>query len=625
MDVLRQLPMISADGNEITITGKGVPEILINGRLIRDTGELQRLQSADIKRVELALAPGAAYSGSTHAVLKIITRRNFLKGLSLTDRAEMAARRKFSISDMLDLNYHTGPYDVFATVTASRGNRLIKGSTTNALRINGHETVIGSSQNSTYPTNGGSVKAGFNYAAAQQSFGAYYRFSPETERLHNNGAEWLEPEPETMRRIDRATHSRRHLVSAYYDNTFHGSYLVHFDGDYFLTDSDGDISTTYTSAETAPVNASEHRSSSLLAGKLYCSFPLWQGHLTFGTQDSRTDTRLDYRMLNESVSEYIPSVRTTTGQTNAAIFASWDRNFGKVSLTAGLRYEYVDYDFFTTGNTDGHIPDKTHTITPDISIGWAPDDQTQISLSYRKSTLRPPYSRLTGALNYVGQHEIEGGNPELRDERMHDLQLFGMYKDFILQADYTRSEDTYGFIKRIYPANSVQLMLQPVNMNVSAADLYLIWSKHIGPWSPDFTIGLHKQWLRLDNDTYNRPIFSYNLGNVVSLPHGFTVTVNAHGQSRGDMHTNQFAATPLSMDASVSRFLLKKSIQIRLSATDILNTANNDWSMNTYGIRVDKRQSYDRRGISLSITYRFQPRRSEYKGKTASSAETDRL
>ena len=47
--------------------------------------------------------------------------------------------------------------------------------------------------------------------------------------------------------------------------------------------------------------------------------------------------------------------------------------------------------------------------------------------------------------------------------------------------------------------------------------------------------------------------------------------------------------------------------------------------MNTYGVFVDKRQSYDRRGVSLNIIYNFQPRKSKYKGSSAAEEEMKRL
>ncbi len=204
--------------------------------------------------------------------------------------------------------------------------------------------------------------------------------------------------------------------------------------------------------------------------------------------------------------------------------------------------------------------------------------------SYKMAIVKPPYSQLTGSLSYVGRHEIEGGNPALRDERMHDLQLFGMWNDFMLQADYTRSADTYGFVKRLYPAPTLQLLMQPVNIDVSSIDLYLVWSRNIRAWSPNLTLGVHKQWLEIEGTRYNRPIFSYDFTNAISLPKGFLITANAYGQSSGDMHTNRFGTTWFSLDASIGKSFFKKALEVKLSATDIFNTANNDWTMNTYGI-----------------------------------------
>ena len=47
--------------------------------------------------------------------------------------------------------------------------------------------------------------------------------------------------------------------------------------------------------------------------------------------------------------------------------------------------------------------------------------------------------------------------------------------------------------------------------------------------------------------------------------------------------------------------------------------------MNTCGVFVDKRQSYDRRGISLNLIYTFHPRKSKYKGSSAAEEELRRL
>lgn len=625
LDVLAQLPMLKVEDDKVSVIGKNNIEVYIDGRPMRDDEELRRILSSNLKKVELLMAPGAAYESTTGAVLRITTKRNFIQGLSLTDQFQLMRRRKWSLTNLLGIGYRVGDWELFLDGSLTRSNSLVKGTTTNTLLYDGQETVVGSRQNNIYPTTAGSVKVGFNYAKGSRSLGAYYRYNPERGDFSNDGAEWLDDNAPLLRRIDRGIRAHSHLVSLYYENTFADNCLLHFDGDFRQSRDNSGVATTYPESTNPDVNSSSLRKSTLWAGKLYLQFPLAKGNLTVGTQDSYTCTSLDYRMLNEQVSQYIPSSMTDARQTSAALFVSWARMFGKLSLSVGARYEYVDYDFRVNGKRDDEVSRRDHLLTPDVSLTYAFNDKAQISLGYKLATVKPSYSQLTSSLSYTGLHEIEGGNPALRDEKMHDVQLFGMWNGFMLQADFTRSLDAYAFVKQLYPADNLQLLMHPVNMDLSALNLYLVWSKPIRRWTPNVTLGMYRQWLTLDDTSYEKPIFSYYVDNTFSFPHGWMITANFHGQTQGDMHTNRFDATRFAMDASVGKTFLHKSLTVKLTATDILNTVNNDWTMNTYGVFVDKRQTYDGRGISLSVICHFRPRKSEYKGSSAAEEELKRL
>lgn len=625
LDVLAQLPLIKVQDDNVSVTGRNDVEIYIDGRPMRDPQELRNMLSGSLKKVELLMSPGAAYSSTTDAVLKITTRRSFVKGLSFTDRLTVKWRRRWSASEFAELTFRTGGWELFADGSVERDNSLSKGSTVNTLVYEGKETITGSTQHNSYHTTGGQMKAGVNYSAGTQSAGAYYLYSPEHGDFTNNGSEWTDDNPVMARDINKRARGHSHLVSAYYDNTFAGRYHLHFDGDYRSGAERNRIGVTYPAVEAAQVNSADRSRSTFLAGKLYLEFPLGHGNLTVGTQDSRTHTSLDYRMLNPQVGEYIPSASTLSRQTSAALFASWNRTFWRLSLTAGARYEYVDYTFSVDGHRDEDVSRRDHLVTPDVSIGYDFDENSRLTLSYRPATVRPPYSRLTGSLSYVGMHEIEGGNPALRDERMHDMRLLGFLKDFMLSAGFIRSFDTYAYVKQLYPAPNMQLLMHPVNIDLSALSMCLAWSRTVGCWTPDIAFEMYRQWLTIGSLAYDRPLISYDFDNTFAFPGGWTVTLNLSGRTRGDMHTNRFGATPLAANASVSRTFFNKSLIVRLSATDIFNTANNDWTMNTYGVYVDKHQRYDRRGVTLGIIYSFQPRKSAYRGRPAAESEQKRL
>lgn len=203
LDVLAQLPMIKVEADKVSVIGKNNIEVYIDGRPMRDDKELRRLLSSSLKKVELLMAPGAAYESTTGAVLRITTKRNFMQGLSLTDQFQLARRRQWSLMNLLGLSYRIGNWEFFLDASLNRSNPLLKGTTTNTLLYDGQETMVGSRQNIIYTTTAGSIKVGLNYAKGSRSLGAYYRFNPERGDFSNDGAEWLDDNASLLRRIDR--------------------------------------------------------------------------------------------------------------------------------------------------------------------------------------------------------------------------------------------------------------------------------------------------------------------------------------------------------------------------------------------------------------------------------------
>lgn len=624
-DLLRQLPMLEVEDQKISVTGRGVPEIFIDGRPCLDVGLLEELQSSDIRKVELDMAPGAQYAAETKAILKIYTRQRFVKGLSVTDEMTFQQRRKASTGNRMNFLYRRNAWELFGAAGFDHEGSLIKGSSLNRFHFDSTPGTVGSVQHITSFENSPEGRLGFNYSSSGQSFGAYYNFTSSYTDFNNAGSDWLDSETPELKKIMLDSSSRRHIVSVYYDNMQAGKCHVHFDGNFRTDRSNRDSNTDYDNASLDAVKSKQKSHSDLWASKLYCDFQLAGGKAETGIQNSFTRSSLDYRMLNSEIESYIPSSESEARQVSCAAYFSWNRSFGNFFVKTGLRYEYIDFLYRINDHKDNNVSRTDNLLTPDVSLGYTHGDKFSVNLSYRMSVLRPPYRQLTSGLTYVGRHEIEGGNPALRDEKMHNLQFFGQFGDFILQTDFIRSVDSYAFVKQIYPAATLQLLLHPVNVNVSSLSSYLVWNRSIGVWTPEITLGVYKPWLRIENSSYNKPIWSYEVGNTVSLPQNFLLTVNARGQNSGNMQTHRFAGSWFGLDLGLRKSFRNNTWSVKLLFTDVFNTRNNDWSMSTYGVSFSKHQSYDRRGIRLSVQYRFQPRKSKYIGGTAAESEMNRL
>ena len=80
----------------------------------------------------------------------------------------------------------------------------------------------------------------------------------------------------------------------------------------------------------------------LLAGNITASLPVWKGELRFGTEISDI-----YRKdLYLSDVDFITDNDTKIKETTSALFAEMSQTFGKLSVSAGLRWEFTDSRYF---------------------------------------------------------------------------------------------------------------------------------------------------------------------------------------------------------------------------------------------------------------------------------------
>ena len=86
LDVLGKMPFVAKTGSTLEVLGKGTPIVYVNGRLVRDQSELDQLSSSDIKSVDVLTSPGARYSSSVNAVIRITTLVPVGEGFSFNDR-----------------------------------------------------------------------------------------------------------------------------------------------------------------------------------------------------------------------------------------------------------------------------------------------------------------------------------------------------------------------------------------------------------------------------------------------------------------------------------------------------------------------------------------------------------
>ena len=106
---------------------------------------------------------------------------------------------------------------------------------------------------------------------------------------------------------------------------------------------------------------------------------------------------------------------------------SWDR----FAIKAGLRYEHIGWDEDAMVNSTIRYLGLTTTIhntssdywLPSLSLSFKPMVRQQINLSWGTSSLRPNFYDLNPFRIYKSAFEYSGGNPLLRPGRISDIEL----------------------------------------------------------------------------------------------------------------------------------------------------------------------------------------------------------
>ena len=105
-----------------------------------------------------------------------------------------------------------------------------------------------------------------------------------------------------------------------------------------------------------------------------------------------------------------------------ALYATWERPFGKLSAQLGLRLEYADIELnqVTTGTATGQDYFRAY---PTVHVGYQLTDTQQIKGSYSRRIQRPPPFLLNPFTSYQDPLSLRSGNPNLEPQETDSFEL----------------------------------------------------------------------------------------------------------------------------------------------------------------------------------------------------------
>ncbi|MBM6993636.1 MAG: outer membrane beta-barrel protein [Prevotella sp.] len=630
-DVLAHIPGITKKQEGFEVFGKGKPLVYINGKLMRDASELDQLKSENIKSIELITNPSAKYDASVKAVVKIRTKAVNGEGFGFDVRSSYYQSENTDLVEQLNWNYRRNRLDVFGMVYYGLNNIHHLSNNTTLVEA---DTLWQQKfyQNSNYKRQTLTSSFGTNYALDDDnSIGFKYtlKVRPDAKARLILSSE-ITANHELYDRVENIangvdSYRPDHLLNVYYNGKI-GKVGIDFNTDYLKNQSSSTaVYDERSDIQNRIVHSRNEERNEMFASKLTMDYPLLGGGLTFGAEYTHTTRHDDY--INPE--QYVPTSFAKLKESHIASFAEYTRQISRFQFTAGLRYEWVDFDYYENGQHLNLQSRSFGNLFPSLSMSTQ-IGQIQMQLGYTAKTNRPTYQQLSNNVTYGNRFLLQSGNPRLNHEYIHDLSLMGVWKFLQLTVGYNDRRNAIIYWTEQMANNSAVTRITQLNIpTLKSVIAQVAVAPKIGIWSPELSIGMQKQWLTLhttvDNYRLNAPFFQFSLNNSFDFSHGWVASVDAYLTTKGNQENAYFSRSNGAVNVSLTKSMLNDRLSIRIQGNDLFHTEKSRVIMYAGQMQGEQTTWSDSREIVLTLRYKFNTSQSKYKGTGAGNSEKNRL
>ena len=633
--LLDRIPNVSAQNGSIKVFGRGEPVIYINGRQMRDKSELDRLHSDNIKSVEVITNPGARYAASTKAVIRITTKKIQGEGFGFDATTEGSYDEKKNIGGYgrLNMNYRKNGLELGAYAFGARqyqpDNKDLQ-----------QKTYLDKTWNQKSEIRQEGIIEAMNFRLdasyqldANNSIGANFGFLRNPKQTWNGDMSSL-----ILQDGDLSESSDSHADFFWQKNNLSsniyyvgkiGKLSIDFNTDWLWSkEYQNDVTKEQyqevgMNAQSQTAHSLTNKDYHLLASKLVLSYPLLGGNLSLGGEYSNTHRTSKYQVVPTNLVSDDNS-RITESMTSS--FLTYSRDFGNLSLEAGMRYEYIDFNYYEYGK---YVPGQSKSYGnwfPSISLSM-PVGKVQMQLSYATDIDRSPYHYLRSGIQYDNRYMYETGNPFLVSEISKNLNYELAYKWLTFDMTYSHTSHTMMSNVETYKDNPAIGLLKPVNgkaYNHVEASVNLCPS--FGIWHPSFTASVAKQWLDMDahdGKISNNPMAVFNFNNTFNTKLAMLTWMMSY-TTKGYERNIYLYKPKFCTNVSVYKSFLKDRLSFDLFIYDLFGHISH---MNAhYGKMKDLIvDGLSTSKVSLTVRYKFNTTRSKYKGTGAGESQKNRM
>ena len=634
--LLDRIPNVSAQNGNIKVFGRGEPIIYINGRQMRDRSELDRLSSDNIKSVEVIANPGARYAASTKAVIRITTKKILGDGFGFDATTEGSYDEKKNAGGYARLNLYyrrngleLGAY-AYGSKQSSPDEKDLQQMTYLDKTWNQQDRTRWKNKTETFSSR---LNASYQFDI-NNSLGASISFLRNPKLQTDGKTEGSVLRDKVLTETTTYISSEFGQNSNWSSNVYYvgkvGKLGIDFNTDWFWSkgNNKNNIDEHYqevnSDMQNQLVNSTTSKYNRLIASKMVLSYPLFGGDLSVGGEYSFTNRNTNYAIIPNTLAD---NVIDHIKEGMASAFITYNRDFGKLNMEAGLRYENVDFKYY---DDDKYMAEQSKTYGewfPSLSLSM-PIGNVQMQLSYAADINRPNYWVLRSGVQYSNHYTYETGNPFLVSEISRNTSYDLAYKWLTFNLTYEHVSDPIYQTVEMYKDNATIGLMRMINgksyNNVTST---LNLQPTFGIWHPMLSAMVEKQWFELetrDGQYLNKPVAMFRFNNTFDTKWAMFSVMMTY-ITKGYEENHYIYKPMFNTDLSIYKGFLKDCLTFQLYVNDVFGT-NDSHIIGKYGkLKETIFDEFSTSKISLTVRYKFNTTRSKYKGTGAGDSQKNRM
>ena len=634
--LLDRIPNVSAQNGNIKVFGRGEPIIYINGRQMRDRSELDRLSSDNIKSVEVIANPGARYAASTKAVIRITTKKIQGDGFGFDATTEGSYDEKKNTGGYARLNLYyrrngleLGAY-AYSSKQSSPDEKDLQQMTYLDKTLNQQDRTRWKNKTETFSSR---LNASYQFDD-NNSLGASISFLRNPKLQTDGKTEGSVLRDEVLTETNTSIRSEFGQNSNWSSNVYYvgkvGKLDIDFNTDWFWSkgNNKNNIDEHYqevnSEIQNQLVSSTTSKYNRLIASKMMLSYPLLGGDLSVGGEYSFTNRNTNYAIIPNTLAD---NVIDCIKEGMASAFVTYNRDFGKLNMEAGLRYENVDFKYYDNGK---YMAEQSKTYGewfPSLSLSM-PIGNVQMQLSYAADINRPNYWVLRSGVQYSNHYTYETGNPFLVSEISRNTSYDLAYKWLTFNLTYEHVSDPIYQTVEMYKDNTTIGLMRMINgksyNNVTST---LNLQPTFGIWHPMLSAMVEKQWFELetrDGRYLNKPVAMFRFNNTFDTKWAMFSVMMTY-ITKGYEENHYIYKPMFNTDLSIYKGFMKDCLTLQLYVSDVFGT-NDSHIIGKYGkLKETIFDEFSTSKISLTVRYKFNVTRSKYKGTGAGDSQKNRM